>query len=71
MENKRGKLSLPLLRGDSGSRTHDLQIANLSLYQLSYIPISSGLNIVKERLFGKFLLLISTFLPRCGLLARR
>ena len=28
-----------LLSGDSGSRTHDLQIANLSLYQLSYIPI--------------------------------
>ena len=28
-----------LSSGDSGSRTHDLQIANLSLYQLSYIPI--------------------------------
>ena len=27
-----------LFYGDSGSRTHDLQIANLSLYQLSYIP---------------------------------
>ena len=32
---------LPLLNGDSGSRTHDLQIANLSLYQLSYIPIAN------------------------------
>ena len=36
---KEASESLPLLRGDSGSRTHDLQIANLSLYQLSYIPI--------------------------------
>ena len=41
MESKKeASFRLPLLRGDSGSRTHDLQIANLSLYQLSYIPIA-------------------------------
>ena len=49
---------MPLLRGDSGSRTHDLQIANLSLYQLSYIPIAflldSGVNIAKQIIFGKW-----------------
>lgn len=38
MERKETGINRPLLRGDSGSRTHDLQIANLSLYQLSYIP---------------------------------
>lgn len=26
--------------GDSGTRTHDLCVANASLYQLSYIPMS-------------------------------
>lgn len=34
--------SVLLFYGDSGSRTHDLQIANLSLYQLSYIPRFGG-----------------------------
>lgn len=50
-ETKKAGFVPAFSRGDSGSRTHDLQIANLSLYQLSYIPIFGVQNIVFD---GKF-----------------
>lgn len=42
--------------GDSGSRTHDLLIANQSLYQLSYIP-GMALNIVTLKYAQMFTIL--------------
>ena len=41
---KKGRGMRPYLRfgGDGGTRTHDLCVANASLYQLSYVPESGG-----------------------------
>ena len=39
--SKKERKCLALPNGDSGSRTHDLLIANQLLYQLSYIPVVS------------------------------
>lgn len=39
--------------GDSGTRTHDLCVANASLYQLSYIPINCIIKFIIKRLVCK------------------